>query len=121
LVLVLFDADNDLPCEIAPKLRAMVSDAGVEVSIVIANLEYETWFVGAAESLGDFVSLPSSVPDAPEDERCRKGWIEQRTKSGHYSETIDQPRFTARMDLAMCRNRCPSFDKLCRELSKYAS
>ena len=117
LVLVLFDADSDLPCKIAPDVQAMVSDAGVDFSIVVANLEYETWFVGAAESLSDFVIVPSHIPDAPETERCRKGWIEQRTKSGQYSETIDQPRFTARMGLITCRRRCPSFDKLCRELA----
>lgn len=120
LVLVLFDADNDLPCKIAPDLRSTIADAGVDVSVVVANLEYETWFVGAAESLSDFVVVPTRMPDAPEMERCRKGWIVQRTKSGQYSETIDQPRFTARMDLAMCRRRCPSFDKLCRELEARA-
>jgi hypothetical protein len=86
---------------------------------VVANLEYETWFVGAAESLSDFIDVPAHVPDSPETERCRKGWVEQRTKSGRYSETIDQPRFTARMDLIACRRRCPSFDKLCRELFAY--
>ncbi len=117
LVLVLFDADKDLPCKIAPSVRSMLSNPGVDVSVVVANLEYETWFVGAAESLGDFLLLPERIPDAPEAERCRKGWIEQRTKSGQYSETIDQPRFTARMDLAVCRRRCPSFDKLCRDLA----
>jgi hypothetical protein len=117
LVLVLFDADDDLPCKIAPEIRSLLPDPGVDVSIVVANLEYETWFVGAAESLGDFIDVPSHVPDAPEAERCRKAWIEQRTKSGQYSETVDQPRFTARMDLVACRRRCPSFDKLCRDLS----
>jgi hypothetical protein len=121
LVLVLFDADNDLPCKIAPEVRLLLPDPGIYVSIVVANLEYETWFVGAAESLSDFIDVPAHVPDAPETERCRKGRIEQRTKSGRYSETIDQPRFTARMDLIACRRRCPSFDKLCRELSAYTA
>ena len=42
-------------------------------------------------------------------------WVADRFK-GHYSETVDQPALTAKMDLDLCRERSPSFDKLCREL-----
>lgn len=42
---------------------------------------------------------------------------ERLTIGTKYSETQDQPRMTAQMDLALCRRRCPSFDKLCRELA----
>lgn len=51
-------------------------------------------------------------------QRCRKAWIEKRIKAPKYSETVDQPAMTAAMDLALCRSRSPSFDKLCRELEK---
>jgi hypothetical protein len=116
MVLVLLDADDDVPCVLAPQIQGSIGSPGIDVSIVIANAEYETWFVGAAESLEDLLLLPDPPPTAPEVDRCRKRWIEVRMRSRQYSETVDQPRLTARMDPALCRDRCPSFDKLCREL-----
>ena len=92
--------------------------ADADVSCVIANIEYETWFVAAAESLDEFLSLEdgSAIPVDPEHARHGKGWIQKRFRGPGYSETADQPRMTQAMDLALCRQRSPSFDKLCREL-----
>lgn len=114
LVIVLFDADNDRPCKIAPDIRSELGDCGVDLSIVVANAEYETWFVCAADSLGDYLSV-IDLPTAPESSRTRKRWIELHMRTGTYSETVDQPKLTSKMDLQVCRGRCPSFDKLCRE------
>ena len=77
--------------------------------------------MAAAESLGDVITLRDDerVPESPEEQRCGKHWIQQRMTGVKYSETVDQPRFTARMDLNQCRARSPSFDKLCRELARY--
>lgn len=123
LILVLLDADADPPCELGPKLLniAQRERSHLNVSVVIANVEYETWFVGAAASLSNYFDLEgTNVSSRPETARQGKGMVLKLTH-GHYSETLDQPRFTARMDLAMCRSHCPSFDKLCRELGKYIS
>src|SRR5262249_46961235 len=73
LALVLLDADNDRPCELAPLLRSYVPTPAVDLSIVVANAEYETWFVCAADSLTDYLDLDAPVPQQPEDERLRKG------------------------------------------------
>lgn len=120
LVLVLLDAHDDPPCELGPALteRAKTVHTGADVSCVVANVEYETWFVAAAESLSDYLVLPpdESIPVSPEEARLGKGWIDGHFKGTKYSETIDQPAMTAKMDLAQCRERSPSFDKLCREL-----
>lgn len=121
LVLVMVDADDDLPCLLGPALlasaRAGCGDQGV--ACVIANVEFETWFVAAAASLGDYLRItPDDAPEAPEAQRLRKKWVEDRFKGVRYSETLDQPRLAAKMDLNLCRARSPSFDKLCRELER---
>src|SRR6185295_665063 len=53
MVLLLFDADDDLPCILGPEVltRAKALRADADISCVIANVEFETWFVAAAESL----------------------------------------------------------------------
>lgn len=120
MVLVLIDANSDQPCVLGPRLLkdAMESRPDVDVACVLANLEFETWFVAAADSLRDFLDFPADSPSPldPEQKRSGKGWIQKHFKGPKYSETLDQPRMTAKMDLALCRERAASFDKLCREL-----
>jgi len=120
MILVLLDADFDLPCVLGPSLSALARGirADADISCVIANIEYESWFVAAAGSLGGFLNLPddSEIPSDPEKGRHGKGWIQKKFRGPKYSETIDQPAMTQAMDLALCRQRSPSFDKLCREL-----
>jgi len=120
LILVLFDADDDLPCVLAPKLQVMVASerAHLDIAIVLANQEFETWFAAAAESLAAFFDLSVTPPAVdPEAAGQRKGAV-RRWLHNRYSETIDQVRLTAAMDLQLCRSRSKSFDKLCRELER---
>ena len=124
LVLVLIDGDGDLPCVLGPALLAgaLAGCGDQAAACVVANLEFETWFVAAAASLRAELRIAEhDIPDAPEASRLRKKWIEDRFCGIRYSETLDQPRLTARMDLALCRSRSPSFDKLCRELERALS
>lgn len=122
LVLVLIDQDPgpDPACLMAPQMLGFIRShfAHANASCVVANVEYETWFVAAAESLSKYLRLDSQevVPQDPEGQRCGKGWIASRFYETRYSETQDQPALTAAMDLELCRRRSPSFDKLCREL-----
>jgi len=122
LVLILIDANSDAPCMLGPRLLDCAKAAAphVDIACVLANVEYETWFVAAAQSLCGHLSLApeESLPEDPESSRLKKAWIEKRYKGVKYSETIDQPAMTADMDLSLCRRRSPSFDKLCRELEK---
>lgn len=122
LILLLIDAEDD--CErlgpLGPLLleRARAARSDADISCVIANVMYETWIIGAVASLaGEINLMPDELPPfAPERDRLGKGWIKQRIVGGKYSETADQASLTAKMDLALCRQNCPSFDKLCREL-----
>jgi len=120
LILILVDADRDLPCVLGPQLTSTAHAARSDKDsiCVVTNVEYETWFVAAAESLRNY--LPSAAdkefPSDPEGQRFGKGWIKARLRA--YSETVDQPKLSAVMDIQLCRRQSASFDKLCRELEK---
>jgi hypothetical protein len=121
LILILVDAEDDCAKlgSLGPILlqRARQAHADMDIACVIANVMYETWFVAAAESLGDYLDAPKDdIPEDPEAARAGKGWIKLHMRSGHYSETADQPSLSTMMDLKLCRSRSRSFDKLCREL-----
>lgn len=121
LILILVDADDDLPCKLGPEMQAVAVEArcDFDVSCVVANVDYETWFVAASSSLLKFWKDPESfsAPANPEGKKG-KGWVKKRFNGAKYSETIDQAKLTAQMDLAACRSGSRSFDKLCRELQK---
>lgn len=120
LVLVLFDRDPspELPCQMAPPLVALLKQqfSHQNTAVVLANVEYETWFVAAAESLTRYLKLQDQevIPDDPEEKRLGKSWIKSRFRGPSYSETQDQPAMTAAMEFTKARERSPSFDKLCR-------
>ncbi|HYO13217.1 MAG TPA: DUF4276 family protein [Thermoanaerobaculia bacterium] len=120
MILILIDAENDAPCVLGPDLlrRAREHRGDVDISCVLANVQYETWFVAAAPSLGDHLDLSgdTKLPESPEAARLGKAWIKKRIRGIKYSETVDQPSMTKAMDLSLCRSKSPSFDKLCREL-----
>lgn len=120
LILILFDADQDCPARLGPQLLESAKSAFPhrDITCVIVNVEYETWFVAAAESLSDYLDLKEiEPPQSPEESRLGKRWIKNRFR-GKYQETENQPALTQAMNLASCRQRSPSFDKLCRELGK---
>ena len=122
-VLILLDADGGCAAKLGPELKLRASEIASHLSIacVIAVDEYETWFVAAAESLTDYLDFePGQVPSDPESRGAKKKWIEDRFRRGKYKETVDQPKFSAAMDLRLCRSRSPSFDKLCREIERMA-
>jgi hypothetical protein len=122
LILILLDADDDPPCQLGPQLLAIARGArtDTDVACVIAQVEYETWFVAAAESLarkGRLRLAPGEAPPArPEEARSGAAWVQKHFVGIRYSKTVDQPALTRDMDLAACRERSPSFDKLCRDL-----
>lgn len=121
MILVLLDADEDLPCQLGPELLTLAQRhrTDADISCVVANIEYETWLVAGAGSLGGYLDLSQDpeLPEDPEKRRLGKGWIQRRFRgSRSYSPTVDQPAMTSRMDLHLVRERSPSFNKLCRDL-----
>jgi hypothetical protein len=116
-ILVLLDADADCPAEFGPRLLAWAraERADRRIAVVFAHREFEAWFLAATSSLVAQGKLPVGVeaPAAPEAVADPKAWL-SAAMGRPYSETIDQPAFTALFDARAAR-RCGSFDKLARE------
>jgi hypothetical protein len=116
-ILVLFDADDDCPKELAPTLERWAREAagGKPCVVVMANREYEAWFLASIEGLrGTSGILPDAASHPqPEMPRDAKGELERRMpRSASYSSTVDQAALTARLDLETTYRRCRSFRKL---------
>jgi hypothetical protein len=125
-VLVLLDADDDCPAEYGPLLldRAKVARPDKQVSVVLANREFEAWFLAAAPSLAGQFGFPPefSRPQRPEAPRDCKGLLTKaRPKGQPYKETVDQAQLTSAFDLKMAREHSSSFDKFYREVSRLLS
>ncbi len=122
-ILVLLDADDDCPAtkeaEILEHGRAVIPHR--RLAVVLANREYEAWFIAAAASLDGFRNFHRQPDDEfgdAEIPRNAKGWIGERIADGAYHETTDQAAFSARMDLEVAYARSRSFRKLCSEWSR---
>lgn len=120
-ILLLLDADDDCPkhkaAEVAARSAAVLSDR--RISVVLANREFEAWFLAAAQSLigvRGFAPQPADLCVEAERPRDAKGWMGARMPTG-YGATTDQSAFAARLDLALAYERSRSFRKLCQELT----
>jgi len=121
-ILILLDADDDCPVDVSRKVRLLAEKfvPHRNVSVVMANREYEAWFIASATSLNGrrgFQTIEGDAAADPEAPRNAKGWIRDRM-GGSYGETTDQPALTAVFDLNLARQRSRSFRKLCAEWTK---
>jgi hypothetical protein len=124
-LMILLDADDDCPAQLAAATMRRVATitSHSRVSIVLANREYEAWFIAAAPSLDGHRSFKLNPEDMAVDaERPRdaKGWVKARMQGKSYGETTDQPAFTALFDLQQAHDKSRSFRKLCSEWQKHA-
>lgn len=118
-VLILLDADDDCPKELASEIirRATIIIPHRRISVVLANKEFEAWFIASVDSLNGrrgFVLGKAVVPDA-ETIRGGKEWISKHIPDGKYHEVTDQPAFSALIDLEKVHEKSRSFRKLCKE------
>lgn len=119
-ILIILDADDDCPAVLENQIlaRARQKVPHRQLSVVMANREYEAWFIAAAPSLDGQRGFALRAGDElvdPESPRDAKGWMKSRMTSGVYGEVTDQPAFSARFDLQLAFDRSRSFRKLCRE------
>jgi hypothetical protein len=121
-VLVLLDADDDLPCVLGPELlgRARSARSDLQIGVVLARSEFESWFLASAASLAGCRDLadPLVPPDDPERLRDAKGWLSHRMTAHPYKPTVDQAALTQQFDLDRARTGSSSFDKLWRDVSR---
>lgn len=117
VLLVLLDADDDCPVELAQKVQADAAKhiESTNLSVVIANKEFEAWYIASASSLDGhrgFKLDPRLVGLDPEAPRDAKGWLGRQMTSG-YHEVTDQPAFAALMNVEAAWHGSRSFRRLC--------
>jgi hypothetical protein len=120
-ILILLDADDACPVELASEIgvRATQIVPHRRISVVIANREYEAWFLAATASLEGYRGFSCNDPaEEPDSVRDAKGWIRDRMASRASREVSDQPRFSAMIDLEEAFERSRSFRRLCEEWSR---
>lgn len=124
-ILVLLDADDDCPATLGPQLLDWATTARQDmhgrIAVVLANREYESWFVASADRLGgpDGLRAGVGVPGDSESRRGAKEWLTQNmTRGGRYRPTTHQLLFSQRIAIRETRERSPSFDKLCRDIRR---
>lgn len=114
-ILIIFDSDKDCPVELAAQVREWaVAEAGpVPCDVVLAEPEYEAWFLAAVESLREHHSVKSNAQSHPEPESPpgAKGGLEAMMHIS-YSERTHQPAFSAIFCMAAAFEHCRSFRKL---------
>jgi hypothetical protein len=121
-ILVLLDADDACPMTLAQSIqqRAQAYVPHRRLAVVIANREFEAWFIAAAASLNGvrgFVFNDERQPQA-EIPRDAKGWMRERMARKAYGPTTDQPAFAARFDIDEAAANSRSFRKMCDEWKK---
>lgn len=119
-VIILLDADDDCPVELAADIaeRAQSVAPGLWLSVVVARREYEAWFLAGAASLAGKRGLREDMeaPAEPDSIRNAKGWLSERIRTGRYHEVSDQPALTAVIDLEQVAVRSRSFRKFVKEV-----
>lgn len=120
-VLIVLDADDDCPADLGPDLlvRAHVIRSDIPVSVVLANREFEAWFLASASSLAGSRGFPDNLapPEDPESIRDAKGWLTRKRAAGRpYKPTVDQAPLASIFDMKQAREGAPSFAKFCREV-----
>lgn len=116
-VMILLDADDDCPATLGPRLleRARAVHRDIPFSVVLANREFEAWFIAAGASLSP--NPKSAVLPEAETVRGAKEWVGTNLLRCPYAETLHQPSLSARMDLQAAL-AAPSFAKFCRDLRR---
>lgn len=124
-ILIMLDADDDCPRNLAPDIaqRAEAARSDRRIGVVLARQEYEAWFLAAAESLATHRDMSSDMtaPADPESVRDAKGWLgDHMPPEKAYKETRHQPAFSSLFDLDQARRGAPSFDKMWRIIADLA-
>jgi hypothetical protein len=120
-ILVLLDCEDQCPAKLGPQLLARVRHARSDLpsSVVLAHREFESWFLGAADSLRGKRELPQDLVVHPNPESVRgcKEWLtDQMPRGKSYDERSDQPALAKVFDLKAAKRSCDSFDKCYREI-----
>ena len=111
-ILVLLDADDDCPAELGRELLGRLAKClpNRNAAVVLPKREFEAWIL-AGTSVGE------SLSTLPDECRSPKAKV-KKAIGGTYSETVDQPKLTAQIDIDLAKQQSRSFRKLCDDLSR---
>lgn len=126
-VIIVLDGDSSrcamtLATGLAKRVRKL--NVTKPVAVVVANREYEAWFLAslpsiAGKQISDALCFPAEVTLNCEPEAVRnvKGWITRQLPSGKaYKETEHQLSMSRLIDLELARRNSRSFRRLCNAL-----
>lgn len=124
-ILALFDADDDCPVEAADAVADRLADVAPDIrsGVVVANREYESWFLGSIESLRGRRGIATEAVSNPNPEgrRGAKEEITQRMSGSRaYSPRGDQPAFTALFAMDSAYRTCRSFRRMAKAFGELA-
>lgn len=91
------------------------------VVVVLANREFECWFLSSKESLRGISGIQenTTAPLNPEKIRGAKEHLTRNMARGRrYLEADDQATFAEKFDLNDAKQSCPSFDRCVREAER---
>ena len=116
-ILIVFDADEDCPKQLAVEVQRWAKDeaGSIPCAVVLPKCEYEAWFLGALASLRGKREIRSDACFDGESESVRgaKERLEEfMPPTRSYSETTDQPALTAVFDLGAAHRNCRSFRRM---------
>ena len=119
-IFIVLDSDDDCPAQLGPSLLHRISQIfrNMPIAVVLAEHEFEAWFLAAAASLRGKRGLRSDIdpPNDPEAIRGAKEWLRDRMQSGKtYRSKRDQPALAALFDIEQAR-QADSFDKCYRDI-----
>ncbi|MFI0729775.1 DUF4276 family protein [Streptomyces sp. NPDC021225] len=121
-ILVMIDAADDCPASVGPSLLARAEAARPDrrTAVVLANREFEAWFLASAPSLSGRAGLAEhlEVPANSETLRDCKGRLTHHRRDGvRYRPRVDQAALTDVIDLDLARANSSSFNKFCRDIT----
>lgn len=120
-ILVVLDADDDCPADLGPALEARAKAATeLPVALVLAEIEFEAWLLGAKESLRGVRGIADDAvaPSNPQRIRDAKGELSDNMIDGRrYIAVDDQPALVQEMDIELASERCSSFARFVRSVN----
>ena len=105
-ILVLLDAEDECPKEIAREFCRRAEAIGIlfPVVIVVAKRMYEAWILASISTIAGRMDVPAGLlpPRDVEEVPNPKTWLDERFPRGRaYKETQDQEAMTVLIDLAL--------------------
>lgn len=122
-ITVIVDADDDCPKTLGPSLLARSTPlaGGCPVSVVLAKIELESWFIAGIESLRGTrgIRQDATPPPDPEGIRDAKGWLTSQMLRGRtYIPVDDQASFAQVFDYAAAATRSRSLRKFIKDITE---